>query len=281
MINSVNSKLPLTALILTKNEETAIHACLESVDFCSQVIVVDSNSTDNTVKIAKEFGAEVINFTWNGEYPKKKQWALQHNLVSNNWVIFLDADERVSDELFEDVREQFVGGSQNNCVAFEIPLAYFFMGVQLKHGHKVKKIAILNRDFCEFPIFDDLHISNMWEVEGHYQPSVRGKVVRLESKIIHDDPDGLYDYFSRHNRYSDWESELRSNRDMSRGVRVNRTLQGRVFDRIPFKPVVFFIYSYLIRSGWRDGRAGFNYAIALSFYYWQISVKAQERNQSA
>ena len=95
--------LPITCVILTKNEEKAIWECLSSVDFCQQIIVVDSNSTDLTSKIVCDFGSELINFTWNGTYPKKKQWALQHPRVRNDWILLLDADERISIQLKNEI----------------------------------------------------------------------------------------------------------------------------------------------------------------------------------
>jgi len=275
------NKLPITVIVLTKNEELAITGCLDSVKNFGQILVIDSNSTDQTIQLAKSRGCNTINFNWNGKYPKKKQWSLELPEIENDWVLFLDADERVSQDLNVEISQLFTKGSFTDFSAIEIPLSYFFMGKELAYGHTVRKIALLNRTLSFFPTFNDLHVANMWEVEGHYQPSFSGKLLRLNSKIIHEDPDGLYDYFARHNRYSDWESELRVNKDMSKNVRLNRTLQGRIFDRIPFKPLFFFLYSFLVRAGWRDGRAGLNYALALSFYYWQISVKVQERRRGA
>ena len=151
----------------------------------------------------------------------------------------------------------------------------------MKYGHKVKKISLVDKRFARFPEISDLHISNMWEVEGHYQPLIDGRVGKCESRIIHQDPDPLFDYFSRHNRYSDWETELRMNPSMQKSVRNLRTKQGALFDKIPGKPILFFLYSYLLKSGWRDGRVGFHYALSLSFYYWQISVKVLERKYRA
>jgi glycosyltransferase involved in cell wall biosynthesis len=275
------NKLPITVIVLTKNEQLAIANCLDSVKNFGQILVIDSNSTDQTNQIVKSYGCVTINFDWNGKYPKKKQWSLELSEIENDWVLFLDADERVSRELEFEIENLVNDNSLYEYSAIEIPLSYFFMGKELFHGHKVRKIALLNRKFCFFPVFDDLHVTNMWEVEGHYQPSYSGKLLRLKSKIVHEDPDGLYEYFGRHNRYSDWESELQTNKNNSKNVRLNRTLQGRIFDRIPFKPFIFFIYSFGIRAGWKDGRAGLNYALALSFYYWQISVKVQERRHHA
>lgn len=273
-------KIPITVIILTKNEEIAISDCLESVKNFGQVLVIDSNSIDRTIDLAQKQGVLVINFSWNGSYPKKKQWALEHPEIQNDWVLYLDADERVTRTLESEIVDLIRSDKIDDYAAIEIPLLYSFMGRELHHGHRVKKIALLNRKLCSFPEFDDLHVKNMWEVEGHYQPSFFGKLYRMNSKLIHDDPDGLYDYFARHNRYSDWESELIARPSMSKNVRLSRTFQGRIFDRAPFKPIVFFFYSYFLRMGFRDGIAGFHYSVALCFYYWQIALKAQERKNA-
>ncbi len=269
--------IPITVLILTKNEEKAIRDCIESVKDFAQIIVVDSGSTDRTCLISKGLGAEIEKFDWNGRYPKKKQWAMSLQSIKHEWVLFLDADERPSAELVGEIRQKIESGDVRNISAYLIPLEYHFLSKKLRYGHKVKKISLLKCNKAHFPIIDDLHVKNMWEVEGHYQPIVSGRVSCLKGHIIHDDPDSLYDYFARHNRYSDWESELRSNDSMRASVRSVRTRQGRIFERIPLKPVAFFLYSFVYKFGWRDGKAGFHYALALSFYYWQISLKAMEK----
>lgn len=273
--------IPISVVILTKNEELAIADCIESVVDFDQIIVIDSNSSDRTCAIASNLGAQIINFEWNNRYPKKKQWGLELKEIRNDWVIYLDADERPTKELVKEIRKYFDGIREINYSAFEIPLTYQFLGKNLKHGHKVRKVALINKNFCKFPEINDLGITNMWEVEGHYQPLVEGKMGSLQNAILHSDPDPLYDYFSRHNRYSDWEAELRLNISMQKQVRELRTRQGRFFDYLPWKPLVFFLYSYFWRFGWRDGREGFNYSIALSFYYWQISIKVLERRSIA
>jgi len=117
----------------------------------------------------------------------------------------------------------------------------------------------------------------MGEQEGHYQPVAHGPVRRLRAKIIHADPDPLNDWFARHNRYSDWEAHLRATGVGKRQVRRYRSRQGRVFDALPGKPLIIFLYNYVWRSGWRDGQPGFEYAVALAFYQWQIALKTRER----
>jgi glycosyltransferase involved in cell wall biosynthesis len=270
-------RIPITVLILTKNEEKAIRECIESVKAFAQIIVIDSGSTDRTCLIAEGLRVEIEKFDWNGRYPKKKQWAMSLKSIKHDWVLFLDADERPSAKLVEEIRQKIDSDEARNISAYLIPLEYHFLNKKLRYGHKVKKISLLKRNDAYFPVIDDLHVTNMWEVEGHYQPIVSGRVSCLKGQIIHDDPDSLYDYFARHNRYSDWEAELRSNASMRASVRKARTRQGRIFERIPIKPVAFFLYSFLYKLGWRDGKAGFHYALALSFYYWQISLKAMEK----
>jgi len=270
------NRIPVTVLILTLNEELAIGNCLNSVKDFDQVVVIDSGSLDKTCEIALQFGATVVNFEWDGLYPKKKQWSLNLSIIRNEWVLFLDADEIVQSDLIDEIRGLFNSSRSMGHTAYEIKLNYEFMGKQLNHGHRVKKISLLKKDFCSFPELDDLSVSNMWEVEGHYQPLVSGSIGHLKGNIYHRDPDSLFDYFSRHNRYSDWEASIATSKFLSSQINSLRSAQGRKFQNIPLKPITFFMYSYICKFGWRDGREGLDYAIALSFYYWQINVKKRE-----
>lgn len=271
--------IPVSVIIMTKNEERVLARTLRSVADFDQVFVVDSHSTDATVGIAQQHGAEVVTFTWDGQYPKKKEWSLLNLPFRNDWVLYLDADESVTPELGSELRALFGSGLIPH-VAYDVHLDYFFLGTHLRHGHKVTKRVLLRRDRMTWPRPDDLGAVNMWEVEGHYQPEVDGTVGRLKSSLQHDDPDPLYDYFARHNRYSDWEAHLLTRRELADSVRDARSGRGRRYARIPFKPAAFFLYSYVAKRGFLDGPAGFHYAIAHAFYFWQISVKRTESAQA-
>jgi glycosyltransferase involved in cell wall biosynthesis len=266
-------KIACTAIVLTLNEEDAIRDCLDAVQFCDQVLVVDSGSSDATTKISAELGAEVIDFEWNGRYPKKKQWSLQSTSVRNNWVLLLDADEIVSAALRNDVIRAVRGPVEHQ--AYDIPLEYHFAGQALRHGHQVRKRSLLDRRSALFIEMDDLDAPGGNEVEGHYQPQAPS-VGKLDGRLIHRDPDPVSTWIERHNRYSDWEAFLRNQPHRRRVVRVSRSKQGQLFDRVPFKPLAFFTYSFIFRLGFLDGRAGFDYAFALSFYYWLIATKVRE-----
>lgn len=273
-------QLPITAIVITKNEEGAIARCVEALSFADQIILIDSHSRDRTVAIAQSLGAEVVSFRWNGDYPKKKQWGLEHPSVRNNWVLMLDADEVVTPALALELHQLFRSGAQKNHAAFDIQLDYRFSGRILRHGHRVRKRALLDRRRARFPEVNDLEAPGITEVEGHYQPEIAGPVGVLRQRILHDDPDPLSSWVSRHNRYSDWEAYLAIHPHSRTLVRENRSRQGKLFDRAPLKPLAFFVYSYLIRGGFLDGRAGFDYAYALAFYYWMTGAKLRELRRS-
>src|SRR6478735_3806364 len=131
-------KIPATILIQTKNEEASIQKCVAALGDFDEIIVVDSNSTDRTAELATASGATVINFTWNGEYPQKKQWQLEHVPTRNPWILFLDADEYPSRELVEEIAA-IVSDPLERRVAFDIPISYHFAGTLLTHAHRVAK----------------------------------------------------------------------------------------------------------------------------------------------
>lgn len=271
--------LPVTAIVSTKNESLAIRSCLDHLAEFDQVIVVDSMSADNTVELSRAVsGVEVVDFEWNGSYPKKKQWCLNQLNIRNQWILFVDADEYPTPELLGEIHE-IVTCPHPQHVAYDIPLAYHFQGRRLLHGHQVVKRVLARRDSIRFPELNDLAAPGMGELEGHYQPSVAGSVGMAVARLAHDDPDPLASWIARHNKYSDWEAYLRSHPQLSRDIRRLRSGQGRIFDAVPFKPLLFFIYSYIVKRGFLDGRAGLTYALSLSWYYWTISTKVREHKR--
>ncbi|WP_246572234.1 glycosyltransferase family 2 protein [Kineosporia corallincola] len=266
--------IPISVIIMTLNEERVLEHTLRSVTPFAQVFVVDSHSTDRTLEIAEAHGAEVVQFTWNGGYPKKKEWALLNLPHEHDWVLYLDADEMVTPQLATELAALTKGELRD--AAYDVELDYWFLGRMLRHGHRVTKRVLLDRTRAEWPHVDDLGVKNMWEVEGHYQPTVNGTVGRLTGTLQHNDRDPLFDYFSRHNRYSDWEAHLAERESLAKSVQGARTERGKRYARLPFKPLAFFMYSFIARRGFLDGKAGFHYAVAHAFYFWQISVKRRE-----
>lgn len=268
--------IPITALVLTKNEERVIARTCDKLQLFDQILVVDSKSVDKTREIAESKGATVVDFEWDGQYPKKKQWSLELSCIRNDWVLFVDADEYPDDVLLGQLLRNARRLATTTFAAFDLRLRYSFLDRELRHGHRVTKRALVHRSRCRFPVVADLDVANMWEVEGHYQPVSSGKIGQMPGALIHEDPDPLFDYFARHNRYSDWEAHLQAKDTVQRAVDNVRSRRGKRYARVPLKPIVFFLYSYVLRLGFLDGGPGFHYALAHSFYFWQISVKVRQ-----
>ena len=262
---------------MTKDEEGNIAKCLTCLRDFDEVFVVDSNSTDATAKIAAEQGAQVVPFSWNKRYPKKKQWSLDNLPFSHRWVLFVDADEEVTPESAAEIRAVTTGDSPH--AAYSASFDYWFLGKRLRHGQRMSKLVMFQRDRGHFREQDDLGAENMWEVEGHYQPVIDGSIGTLRRPMIHRDHSSLYDYLARHNRYSDWEALVRRTgaleEDQARLPLAIRVLQ-RVFNLLPFKGGLAFLRSFVFERGFLDGRAGFHFAVAKGFYYWQIGLKGDE-----
>lgn len=271
-------KIPVSVVVMTKNEERNIAKCLKALVEFDEVFVVDSDSTDATCTMAAALGARVSNFQWNGKYPKKKQWCLEQLPFSHPVVLYVDADEEMTPALAAEIREvlpRFAAGAGGAFVPFD----YVFCGKKLEHGHRVYKLALLARDQSRFLDYDDLDVAHMWEVEGHYQPQVKGETFALRQRMVHNDHDSLFHYFDKHNRYSDWEANLRTKGLMNDPREANvgaRALLKRIFQAMPFKAPISFLHSYFFRLGFLDGKAGYDYAVARAMYYWQIRIKTEE-----
>jgi len=137
-------------------------------------------------------GAQVISFKWNGEYPKKKQWTINYLKQEYEWILLLDADERLSTELSDEIKAIFsTEESLSGTTAFEAHLDYTFRGKLLKHGLQVSKQILFKANHILFPEIDDLSVSKMWEVEGHYQPRNEGRVQKFSNKLLHEDSGSL------------------------------------------------------------------------------------------
>ncbi|MFW6690041.1 glycosyltransferase family 2 protein [Streptomyces sp. MAR4 CNX-425] len=275
--------LPIVVAIPTKNEAENIATTVRSViDHFEAVVVVDSDSTDDTRALAKAEGAEIVPYTWDGKYPKKKQWCLDHVRPELDWMLFVDGDETPSPELIAELHRIFdptADGSRRVApAAFDIPLGYWFAGKRLRHGYTIVKRALMDRTRVRFPELGDLDAPGMGEQEGHYQPLADGEVVRLRATLEHEDLDPVRTWFDRHNRYSDWEAWLEHHPEVREEIRVAKTRQGQLFHRAPLKPLVSFAYAYVYKRGFLDGRAGLDYALAMSFYRWQIGLKTREKN---
>lgn len=132
--------LDLTIAIPVRNEEINLPGCLRAIgaDLARHIVVIDSGSTDRTKEIARTHRAEIVDFVWNGKYPKKRNWFLRNYTPSTKWVLFLDADEYLTEEFKSELRETL---NRGNKAGYWLSYTRYFMGKQLKGGYPLRKLS--------------------------------------------------------------------------------------------------------------------------------------------
>lgn len=271
-MNSIR-KIPVTVIVPVKNEEKNLVECLARLKDFSEVLVVDSKSTDRTPQIVKDFGFEYIEFDWNGKFPKKRNWVLRNVKISNEWVLFLDADEFVTEAFLDELRRKL---SSDEYSGFTIMYENYFMKKKLLYGDKMKKMPLFKVSSGEYEQIKEGSWGHL-DMEIHEHPIITGKIGIIKSPIIHNDFKGLEHYIARHNAYSSWEA----NRYISLNKGTYETLTSR--QKLKYKlmktgllPIVYFIATYFFKFGFLDGKEGFYFAKYKSQYFFQIQTKIIE-----
>lgn len=247
----------ITAILLTKNEEHTIEACIDSVSFCNEVIVLDDNSTDQTVEIAKKHNAKIITRSLHGDYAGQRNNGLEQ--AKNDWILFVDADERVSSEL----QKEIVTLSEKEASAYYIPRRDYFWGKELTYGEvqKVRTKGIIRLVKKG---------SGKWHGAVHEEFQTDQKVKKLHSFINHYPHPTLKEFIHEVNIYS----TLRAKELQSQGKKSS------VFSIIAF-PFFKFLLVYILYRGFLDGPAGFAYAFLMSFHSFLVRAKLYQYTKLA
>ncbi len=265
------SKIPLSVIVVTKNEEHRIERCLDALQAFAEVVVVDSASTDKTASIVKTRDVRFVNFEWGGAHPKKRAWCLEILDLAHDWVFFVDADEIITPQLSTEIRALDLEVNDTKAGYF-IKGRYIFDNKTLKFGLQNNKLALLNRRKIEFPRVDDLDISGMGELEGHYQPVLKHefmheKIGQLKRPLLHNAYDNPEDWQARHKRYAAWEREMDRRGIWPDDISAVRRFSKRLFKALPFRGMAAFLHCYVWKLGLFDGRAGFYFACSRKQYY--------------
>ena len=267
----------ISVLILTKDEERDLPGCLESVvAWCDDIHVYDSLSTDRTVEIAQRFGAQVTLKQFDN-WASHQNWGLANITFKHDWVLYIDADERVTEELGRAVCE--VASTSTDCVAFEVQRRDFLSERWLKHVQASPYYVRL---------FKPAYIK--YERMVNPVTVVNGKTGRVRGFLDHHPfSKGISHWLARHNSYSSLEADqfmINANRDekfkiskalLARDFQTRRYHQKGVFYKLPLRPLVKFFLLYGVRGGFLDGGPGLVYATLQSIYEYFIVLKVRER----
>jgi glycosyltransferase involved in cell wall biosynthesis len=283
-------KVPVSVLIPAKNEEQNLPACLASLERAAEVFVVDSYSSDRSVEIATAAGAKVVQFDFNGHWPKKKNWALDNLPFSHDWVLIVDCDERITPELWDEIEAVI---QQDACDGYYLNRRVFFLGTWIRHGGKYPdwNLRLFRHAKGRYENLQTSEIPNTGDNEVHEHVMIEGPVGYLKHDMLHEDFRDLYHWLARHNRYSNWEAQVYYNllTGMGNGGTIGASLFGdavqrkrflkKIWVRLPAKPLLRFVLFYVVQLGFLDGRAGYIYGRLLSQYEYQIGVKLFELRQ--
>jgi Glycosyl transferase family 2 len=252
-VGMASTRVPLSAVVITRDAAAQIVPCLKSCAFADEILVVDSGSTDETVALAQANGARVISREWEG-FGKQKQFAVSQ--AQHDWVLCLDADERVTDELRGAIESAL---RLTEFKAYKMPRCNRFMGRYLRHGEGYPDWSLR--------LFHRGHAS--WSDDSvHEKVDTLVSVGLLKGDILHESEQGIADYLHKQNGYTTIQA-----RDLHRaGTRGNPL-------KLVFSPLVRFLKFYVLRRGFLDGVPGLVHILIGCFNTFSKYAKLIEYNK--
>lgn len=249
----VSAKIPLSAVIITRNEETRLSACLESVSFVDEIVVVDSGSTDKTLEIALQYGAQIFRQEWLG-FGRQKQFAVSR--ASHDWVLCLDADERVSAEL----RASIETAMHNPLFgAYRFARRNRFMGRWLYHGEGYPDWSLR--------LFHRAH--SRWSEDAiHEKVLLDSTLGTLAGDLLHESEESIAAYLQKQNSYTTLQAHALHDEGRSAGAA-----------RLLVSPLLRFVKFYFVRLGVLDGVPGLVHILIGCFNSFVKYAKLRELNK--
>ena len=275
--------LPISVIVPVRNEARNLPRCLESLAGAGEVYVIDSQSSDDTVAIAHAHGAKVVQFHYAGGWPKKRQWAMDTLPLAYDWILLLDADEVLTPELVEEIRQAL----QNPKVdGYFIRLQLHFLGRVLRHcDASFWKLSLFRKGRGRFECRLKDQDTSMADIEIHEHVVVDGRSAELRNSLVHHNVESLSRYILKHNEYSNWEArvllqpegapeEMRADLFGTQAQR-RRWLKRNLF-RLPGSPVLLFLYRYIFRLGFLDSVPGLIYCSFQAVQMFHSKAKIYE-----
>ena len=232
----------ITTVILTKNEEDNIKGCLNSISFSDEIIVIDDNSDDNTAKIAKMMGAKVFVRDSREDFAGQRNFGLDK--ANGKWVLFLDADERVTKPLVEEI-SQSLNDSFQYVKGFYIKREEYFLRKKMSYGE------VGNKKFLRLVVKG----SGKWEREVHERYKINGQTKLLKHPIEHRSHKSLTSFIQSINKWSKIHS--RSNKNEGKSANILKVILW---------PIAHFVKNYILKLGFLDGLYGLVFALLMSMH---------------
>ena len=290
--------VPVTVLLAVRNEAANLPKCLAALAPAAAVVVADSGSTDGTADLAEAAGATVLQFRHAGGYPKKRQWALETHSFTTPWVLLLDADEVVPPALWDQIAAAVTPPDAPAApaapAAYLITKGFHFLGKRFRHGgFSFEAVLLVRPEKVRFERLIEVP-GDVLDMEVHERVIVDGPVGRLTEPLIHEDFKGLAAYLARHNAYSTWEAALRhalltTGRYGADSVeprllgnpQERRRWLKKLAVRAPGEPWLWFVYHYVWKRGFLEGRRGRIAAQIRADYIRQVRAKVYESERAA
>jgi len=275
------NKVPVSVIVPIKNEAENLPRCLGCVQWADVIFVVDSQSTDNSSAIAEQHGAKVVQFQFNGTWPKKKNWALENLPFKNQWVLLLDADEVLPPEAGVEVANAIANAG--DLAGYWINRYFIFLGRRLRHAYYPNwNLRLFRHSLGRFEKLTDL-ATESGDNEVHEHVVVQGPVGRLQCEIAHYAFPTVEVFMEKHNRYSNWEARVAAGESLGKDsadfaaptVTRRRRLKGFA-QRLPFRPFLRFLYIYIWQKGFLDGLEGYYFARLHAVYEFLSVAKTYE-----
>jgi glycosyltransferase involved in cell wall biosynthesis len=274
--------VPVSVIVPVKNEAENLRRCLPALAWADEVFVIDSQSSDATATVAREHGAQLVQFHFNGTYPKKKNWALDNLPFRNEWVLIVDADEVVVPALAQEIARRTSAGEAEG---FYLNMKYYFLGRRIRHcgyaeAWNLRLFKHRRGRYERMPVSPG---AGTGDNEAHEHVELEGKALRLENELDHHAYPSIAVWVEKHNRYARWEAEMFERflhepipASIGFGKRFKRRLK-KVYLRLPMRPLVRFLYAYVFRLGFLDGTPGLVFCTLLSFYDFLAWANVYER----
>jgi glycosyltransferase involved in cell wall biosynthesis len=280
-MKSSSARVPVSVLIPIKNEAENLPRCLDSVQWANEIFVVDSQSTDGSIEIAQQQGAKVVQFEFNGVWPKKKNWALENLPFKTDWVFILDADEVLPAEAETEFARAIANAGE--IVGYFISRRFFFLGRWLRHAYYPNwNLRLFRHSLGRYEKLTSADTKS-GDNEVHEHVVVQGPTARLKCEIDHYAFPSIEVFVEKHNRYSNWEARVAADELLPKSfgrlghASVERRRRLKLLVRnLPFRPLLRFLHIYIWQKGFLDGPDGYYFARLHAVYEFLSVAKTYE-----